>query len=227
MGVDISDILPRREVELADIAGKTVAMDAHVVIYQFLSIIRQPDGKPLKNRRGQVTSHLSGLLYRLTNLVEGDIRPVMVFDGKPSEFKAATIKVRQEIKEKAQVEYEKALAEGDEVAAFKYAQATTRVTQDVKEQSRHLLELMGIPWLQAPSEGEAQAAQLVREGAADMAGSQDYDALVFGTPVLLRNVTVTGRRKLPGHIAYVEVKPEIMELQASLDSLEITAEQLV
>jgi len=204
-----------------------VAVDAHVAIYQFLSIIRQPDGTPLRNRRGEVTSHLSGLLYRLTNLLEGDIRPVMVFDGKPPDFKAATLQARQAVKEKAQVKYEKALAAGDEAAAFKYAQATSRVTQDVKAQSRHLLELMGLPWLQAPSEGEAQAAQLVREGSADMTGSQDYDALLFGSPVLVRNVTVTGRRKLPGRLAYVDVKPEIMELAETLDHLGITREQLV
>jgi len=225
MGVDLGDLVERREISLKDLFGKAIAIDAHNSLYQFLSIIRQPDGTPLMDSRGNITSHLSGLLYRTTNLVEEGIKPIFVFDGKPPDFKASTIKERSEIRDAAEKQWIKAKERGEE--AFKYAQASARVTKQTTEDAKALLGYMGIPCVQAPSEGEAQAAFIVSNGDADAVGSQDYDALLFGAPKLVRNLTITGRRKLPGKNVYVAVKPEMIALQSMLDALEITREQLV
>ena len=226
MGVDLSELAPRHEIELKELNGKVVAIDAFNTLYQFLSIIRQMDGTPLVDDRGEVTSHLSGIIYRVTTLVEQGIKPVFVFDGKPPSFKAETIKARVEIREAAKQMYEAAKAAGS-ADAYKYAQASTSINAQIIKDSKELLGLMGIPYLVAPSEGEAQASYMVSKGNADYVGSQDFDALLFGAPRVVRNIAITGRRKLPRKGVYVEVKPEIIELPEVLKTLEITREQLI
>jgi len=214
-------------VKLEDLSGKTVAIDAYNALYQFLAIIRQPDGTPLKDNTGKVTSHLSGLLYRTSNLVELGIKPIYVFDGKPPELKTEEIQRRRQVKVEAQVHYEKAVARGDMAKARMFAQATTNMKTYMKEDAHRLLDLMGLPWVQAPSEGEAQAAHMTKRGDADYCASQDYDSLLFGAPTLLRNVTVSGRRKLPSKNVYIDVVPEVFVLDKILKECEITYEQLI
>ncbi|MCD6109007.1 MAG: flap structure-specific endonuclease, partial [Thermoplasmata archaeon] len=157
MGVNIGDLLIKEECSLRDFSNKVIAVDAYNTIHQFLSIIRQRDGTPLKDSKGRITSHLSGLLYRTANLVEAGIRPVYVFDGEPHPLKAKTLENRKEIKEIAEKEWQKALEEGDLEKAKSMAQRTSRITDEIIEQSKKLLDALGIPWVQAPGEGEAQA----------------------------------------------------------------------
>jgi len=227
LGVNLRGIVSKKEVKLEDFRGKIVAIDAYNALYQFLSIIRQPDGTPLKDNTGKITSHLSGLLYRTSNLVELGIKPVYVFDGKPPMLKVEQIERRRQVKEAAKIQYEKAVAKGDMVKARKFAQATASMKDYMKDDAQRLLELMGLPWVQAPSEGEAQAARMNRRGDADYCASQDYDSLLFGAPILLRNVTVSGRRKLPSKNIYIDVVPEIFMLDKILRECEITYEQLI
>ena len=227
MGVDLRDLVPKRAIKLEELSGKSVAIDAYNALYQFLAIIRQPDGTPLKDNTGRVTSHLSGLLYRTSNLLELGIRPVYVFDGAPPVLKAVEIKRRMKVKEEALVQYERALREGRTQEARVYAQATSHLKDYMTEDSKRLLDLMGVPWVQAPSEGEAQAAHLARQGCADYCASQDYDSLLFGAPKFVRNITISGRRKLPSKNMYIEVIPEVVELKQVLKECGITYEQLV
>jgi len=227
LGVNLRDLVPKKIVELKDLSGKSIAIDAYNALYQFLAIIRQPDGTPLKDSQGRITSHLSGLLYRTANLVELGIKPIYVFDGVPPALKEAEIKRRMRMKEEALEKYEKAIKEGRIEEARMYAQATATLKDYMAEDAKRLLNLMGIPWVQAPSEGEAQAAYMVKKGDADYCASQDYDSLLYGAPRLVRNVTISGRRKLPRKPVYVEVKPEIVELDEVLETLGITHKQLV
>ena len=227
LGVDLRDIVPKIAVKLEDLGGKSIAIDAFNAIYQFLSIIRQPDGTPLQDSTGKVTSHLSGLLYRTSNLVEMGIKPIYVFDGVPPTLKREEIARRRQVKVEAAVHYEKAVARGDIPKMRMLAQATTSMKDYMKEDSQKLLELMGLPWIQAPSEGEAQAAHMTRKGKTDYCASQDYDSLLFGAPLLLRNVTITGRRKLPSKNVYVDIVPETISLNETLKDLGITYEQLI
>lgn len=227
MGVDLGDLVPRTPTDLSSLSGKVVAIDAYNALYQFLAIIRQPDGTPLMDHSGRITSHLSGLFYRTCNLLELGIKPVYVFDGKPPDLKEAEIKSRMKVKEEAIKKYEAALREGKIEEARKYAQMTSHLKDYMAEDAKRLLTLMGVPWVQAPSEGEAQAAHIVRKGDANFCASQDYDSLLFGAPHLLRNLTISGKRKLPRKNVYVEVTPEIVELDRILRELGITREQLI
>jgi len=227
MGVNLRDLVPKSTVNLADLTGKSIAIDAYNALYQFLAIIRQPDGTPLKDRSGRITSHLSGLLYRTSNLVEMGIKAVYVFDGVPPTLKEVEIKRRARVKEEALVKYEKALQEGKVEEARMYAQMTSRLKDYMADDAKRLLKLLGIPWVQARSEGEAQAAYMTKKGDTDYCASQDYDSLLFGAPRLIRNVTISGRRKLPRKNVYVEVVPETVELKKVLDELGVSHEQLV
>jgi flap endonuclease-1 len=227
MGVNLSGLVEFDTVDLPDLCGISVAIDAYNTIYQFLSIIRQPDGSPLCDSRGRVTSHLSGILYRTTNLVGQGIEPSFVFDGKPHELKKATLDGRKERREKATTEWEEALESGDVKRAFSKAQQTARMTPEIRESSKELLRYLGLPMIDAPSDGEAQAAYMCGRGDVWAAASQDFDSILFGAPMLVRNLTVTGRRKLPGKDQYKDVKTEVISSKAFLEALGVTREQLV
>jgi flap endonuclease-1 len=227
LGVKLRDLVPKTVVRLEDLGGKSIAIDAYNALYQFLAIIRQPDGTPLKDSSGRVTSHLSGLLYRTSNLVELGIKPIYVFDGLPPTLKDVEIQRRVKVKQDAQVRYERALKEGKIQEARKFAQVTSRLKDYMAEDSKRLLDLIGIPWIQAPSEGEAQAAHVTKRGDADLCASQDYDSLLFGAPRLVRNVTISGRRRLPSKNVSIEVVPEVIVMDEVLKECGITYEQLV
>jgi len=227
LGVNLRGLVPKTVVKLEDLGGKSMAIDAYNALYQFLAIIRQPDGTPLKDSGGRVTSHLSGLLYRTSNLVEMGIKPIYVFDGKPPSLKEVEIQRRAKIKQDAQVRYERAIKEGKIEEARTYAQVTSKLKDYMTEDSKKLLNLMGIPWIQAPSEGEAQAAHLAKRGDADYCASQDYDSLLFGAPKFVRNVTISGKRRLPSRNVVIDVVPEIVELERVLNECGISYEQLV
>ena len=227
MGVDLGDLITKQQIELEDLRGKKIAIDALNAIYQFLSIIRQPDGTPLMDSKGGITSHLSGLFYRTTRLMEMGISPCYVFDGEPPKLKAQTVEERKEIRKGAEVKWKEALKKGELAEARKYAQRASKVTEPMLEESKKLLEALGIPVIQAPSEGESQAAFICQQGDVYAVGSQDFDSLLFGAPKLLRNITITGKRKIPRKNIYVEVKPEIIDLEKALGEIKITREQLI
>lgn len=226
MGVALRDLILdyRKEVSWESIGG-VAAVDAHNALYQFLSIIRQPDGTPLMDRNGRITSHLSGILFRNVNFLGKGIRPVYVFDGKAPDFKQATIEQRRAVREEAAGLWREAIARGDTKEAFKQARSSSRIDATVISTAKQLLALMGIPWIEAPSEGEAQAAHMVLRGDAGYVVSQDYDSLLFGAPVLVRNLTVSGKRKVRGRT--ITVAPERILLPEVLRGLALTREQLI
>jgi flap endonuclease-1 len=197
------------------------------MLYQFLSTIRSQDGTPLMDSRGRITSHLTGLLYRTTNFMQQGIKPVFVFDGKPHELKSKTLAERKKIRTEAGKKFEEALKEGRKEDARKFAQQSVKLTGEMVEDAKKLIGLMGLPIVQAPSEGEAQIARMAHKGDLQGCVSQDYDALLFGTPVLLRNIAITGKRKAPGKNYYYDVVPEKIELAKNLRALDITREKLV
>lgn len=221
----MGDLLQRKKIEIKDLSGRWVAIDAFNTLYQFLSIIRQRDGTPLMDSQGRVTSHLSGLLYRTTNLIEAGVKVAFIFDGEPPTFKAETLAQRSEAREKAASAWEEAKATGQD--GFKYAQAASRINSEILEDGRRLILAMGLPVIQAPSEGEAQAASMCARGEVELVASQDYDSLLFGAPQVVRNLAITGKRKLPKKNIYVDVEPEIINLEEGLARLGISRKQLV
>ena len=227
MGVDIKTLLIREKTQIESFTSKIVAIDAYNAIYQFLAIIRGPEGLHLTDSQGRTTSHLTGLLYRNINFLSMGIKPVYVFDGKPPSLKTAEIERRKLGKKEATIKYEKAKAGGDLESARKYAQQTTSMQDTMVEDSKHLLDLFGIPHIQASADGEATAAYLNKIGKADAVASQDFDCVLFGAKKLVRNFTNSGRRKIPNRNTYVDIEPEIISYQKNLDALGITGNQLI
>lgn len=227
MGVALGDIVVSKEIDIDELKEKVIAVDAYNIIYQFLASIRQRDGTPLMDSHERITSHLSGLLYRNSNLLQSGLKLVYVFDGKPDIMKEGTLEKRKKRKKEAEKEYQKALDKGDLERARSKAQQTSRMSDEIEKSAKKLLELMGIPYVQAPAEGESQAAHMVTKGDAWAVGSQDFDSLLCGADRLVRNLTITGRRKLPGRNEYKDVMPELIKLEETLGELGISRKQLI
>lgn len=217
MGVKFKDIVSPEEINLKDLNGRTIAIDAYNTIYQFLSGIRQRDGSPLTDDEGRVTSHLSGILYRTSSIVDQGIKPIYVFDGGPSEYKSKTVEARRAVREEAREKYEAAKAAGDMEEARKYGMRSSRMSEYIIESSKELLTYMGVPYVQAKGEGEAQGAYMVQKGDAWAVASQDYDCLLFGAKRVVRNLAINSNL---GDLEYYNLK-------RVLDELDINREQLI
>ncbi|MBR3155962.1 MAG: flap endonuclease-1 [Methanobrevibacter sp.] len=217
MGVKLKDIVEPDTITFKDLEGRVVSIDAFNTLYQFLSTIRQRDGRPLTDENGNVTSHLSGILYRNSSMIEKDIKPIYIFDGKAPELKSETQAKRREIRDEAEQIYKEALKEGDTEKARKFAMRSSKLSPEIIESSKKLLTYMGIPYVEAKGEGEAQAAYLVANGDAYAVASQDYDCLLFGAKRVVRNLAVSSNLK----------SLEFYQLDKVLRQLDITREQLV
>ncbi len=230
MGVNLRDVLlAHPEEDIGVFEGRIMALDAYNAIYQFLSSIRQVDGTPLMDSQGRVTSHLSGVLYRTSSIMAKGVRMVFVFDGPPHPLKMDTLEARAEVKRKAQKAWEAALEAGDLEGARMKAQQTSRLDKAMVTEVKVLLDAMGVPWVDAPGDGEAQASHMSAKGDVWATASQDYDSLLYGSSLLVCNATLSGRRKLPGRgrREYVQVVPERVDLQENLRAMGLTREQLV
>src|SRR3989339_431954 len=211
MGVKISELVDKRDLKWEELQGKSLAIDASNVLFQFTSSIRQADGTLLMDSNGHVTSHLVGLFSRVPNLMQKGIVPVFVFDGEAPLLKEKTRAIRRGLKEKAQERYTK---------QFSY------VTGDMFDESKELLLAMGLPVVQAPSEAEAECAYMVQKKIVWASVSQDYDSLLFGAPRLIFNLTLSQKRKITGG-KHVLIAPYLVELKGVLEKLQLTQDQLI
>jgi flap endonuclease-1 len=227
MGVKINELVKevKRTITFENLFKKNIAIDAFNTIYQFLAIIRQKDGTPLKDYQGNITSHLSGLFYRTINFLEHSVKPIYVFDGIPSKLKLETIRERKKIKKEAWKKMVKAQDAEDFREAKKFAQLTSKLDSDMIEESKKLIEYMGIPIIQASSEGEAQSAYLVEMDDAWACASQDYDTLLFGGARLIRNFAISRSKKVRDTTVTLDI--EYISLTKFLSNLGITREKLI
>ena len=226
MGVAITKIVPSTTLQIDDLQNRILAVDGYNILYQFLTTIRGPDGTPLTDSKGNVTSHLTGLFSRTCNLLAKGVKLVFVFDGEIPDLKRKEIERRRALKADAQASFEAAKEREDVREMKKYAGRTSKLTKEMVEQAKQLLDALGVPWVDAPGEGEAQAAALVKQGHAWAVVSQDADALLYESPRIIKNLAVSGRRKLPGRSAYVTVDPELIEHRKVLEELELDTDQL-
>ena len=228
MGVLLTPIVLKQTVALDDLRGRRLAVDAHGELYQFLALIRLHDGTPLRDGHGRITSHLSGLFYRTTRLItDVALQLVFVFDGRPPVEKAAEIQRRRAVRERYEKEADDARRAGDLATAYSKSTMTSRLTSEMIADAKQLLQLMGLPIVQAPSEAEAQAAHMAQRGDVWAAASKDYDSLLFGAARLVRFLTITGKEFLPSQGAFRPITPEVIELPQMLDALGITRAQLI
>jgi len=228
LGVNLTPIMVKQKVTLNDLKGKSLAVDANNYLYQFLSLIRTRDGTPLKDSSGNITSHLAGLMSRSTRLIRDfNIDIVFVFDGQPPALKEEEIKKRRIQREKALQEWQQALKARDYAKAFSKAVMTSRLTWNMIEDAKKLLLLLGIPYVKAPSEAEAQTAYMAIKGDVWAASSKDYDTILFGAPKLLRFLTIHGQEYLPSKGIARPLEPELIALRQLLSYHGITRLQLV
>jgi len=228
LGFDLSPLVVRRQITLDDLRSRSLAVDGNNLLYQFLSLIRMRDGRPFTDSHGNVTSHLLGLLMRTTRLM-GDygVRPIFVFDGKPPQLKMRTLQARKAYREKAKREWEEAVNRRDYSSAWSKAVRMDSLTKAMQDDAKTMLALLGIPYVQAPEEGEAQGAYLASKGEVWAANSRDYDSVLFGAPRLVRYVTISGQEFLPSTGTSRPLIPELIQLRDLLEALGITREQLV
>ncbi|KAH8108680.1 PIN domain-like protein [Phellopilus nigrolimitatus] len=206
------------EHDIKTLFGRKVAIDASMSIYQFLIAVRQKDGELLTNDAGETTSHLMGFFYRTIRIVENGIKPAYVFDGKPPALKSGVLAKRFEKREEAKEEGEEAKETGTAEDMERFSRRQVKVTREHNEECRKLLRLMGIPVVIAPSEAEAQCAELARGGKVFAAGSEDMDTLTFNAPVLYRHLTFSEAKKQP--ISEIN-------LQRALEGLEMNMSQFI
>jgi flap endonuclease-1 len=225
MGVAFKDLIVSKEIDLDFLKNKIIVLDAYNVLYQFLSTIRGRDGTLLMDSNGNITSHLVGLFSRTTNLMQKGIRLVFVFDGKSPELKQKENEKRKKLKLEAEKKYLEAKKREDMEEMKKYASRTSRLSKDMAEESKKLISLLGIPVVQAPSEGEAQAAYMVKKNKGFAVGSQDFDSLIHGAAKLIRNLSITGKRK-KSNVGYETISPELIDLSETLNNLGIDQNQL-
>ncbi len=225
MGLQISEIISKKQISFSDLKDKIIAVDAFNAIYQFLTTIRQPDGTPLRDSKGNVSSHLSGLFYRNMRLILEGIKLIYVFDGEAPELKSRTWEKRKKIKEQYKEKYEEAKTKEDIKGMGKYAKSDVNLDEQKIKESKELLSAMGVAIVQAPGEGEAQASYLAQKKDIYAVASQDYDCLMFEAPKLIQNLSMARKRKT--FSGYSEVFPQIIELKKVLKELGINQEQLI
>jgi flap endonuclease-1 len=227
MGVQLSNLLVKKEIDITFLNNKIIAIDTPLWLYQFISSIRQRDGTLLMDREGNVTSHLMGLFTRTSKLMQYGIKPVFVFDGKPPELKKKETEKRKQAKIEAEKKYKIAVKKKDIEDMKKYASRTSRLTKEMIDEAKDLIKAFGIPIVQAPSEGEAQASHIVKKNDAFCVASQDFDSLMFGATRVVRNLSLLGKRKKSNQLAYTTVEPELIIIKDVLDHLNINQDQLI
>jgi len=212
---DLRTLAAIEAVTFEDVAGSVVAVDAHNWLYRYLTTtVRFTRDSAYTTTNGEEVANLIGLVQGLPNFFEYDLTPVFVFDGGVVDLKAEELEHRRERKEAAKERLADARERGDDLEVARLDSQTQRLTDTIIETTRELLALLDVPIVHAPAEGEGQAAQMARVGDVDYAGTEDYDALLFGTPFTLRQLTSSG-------------DPELMDFEATLEALEVTWEQLV
>ncbi|GAA0679350.1 flap endonuclease-1 [Natronoarchaeum mannanilyticum] len=211
----LRDLAAIESVAFDELEGSVVAVDAHNWLYRYLTTtVRFTADEAYTTADGTEVANLIGIVQGLPKFFENDLSPVFVFDGTPTDLKSDEIESRREDREQREEKLEDARERGDDVAVARLDSQTQRLTETIHETSRELLELLDVPIVEAPAEGEAQAAYMARSGDVDYAGTEDYDALLFGSPVTLRQLTSKG-------------DPERMDFEATLAKHDLTWEQLV
>ncbi|RJQ17348.1 flap endonuclease-1 [Candidatus Woesearchaeota archaeon] len=227
MGNKINELFKATPIKIDDLQNKTLVVDSYNQLYMFLSSIRQSDGGLLTDSRGNVTSHLSGLFNRFTRLMKHGVNFIFVFDGKAPALKQKERERRKSIKLQAEKQYEAAKEKENLKEMKKYAARTSVLTKEMIDEAKKLIIALGFPVVQAKGEGEAQAAFLLKQGKGYALLSQDADAFLFGAPLVIKNLTITGKRKQPGVYSYSIVTPEKISLTENLSLLNIDQDQLI
>ena len=227
MGVAIKNILTYQEIPLSQLSNKKITVDSFNMIFALLSSIRQADGQALVDSKGRVTSHLKGLFARCIYFKKHNISPIFIFDGVAPKLKEKEQQARREKRAEAQKKYIEAKELGLIEDSKKYAQGTSQITTEIIEQCKELILSFGFEIIQAPSEAEAQGARMIKDKKAYALSSQDFDSLLFETPYLVRNFSISSKRKVAGTSTYKDSPVEFYSLDENLKHLGLTIDELI
>mgnify|MGYP000245768471 FL=1 len=226
MGCNLRDLTTPEDIDLAELRGKRVGIDAFLTAFQFLTTIRDRsptgDGGPLRDSKGRVVAHLMGILNRTTSMLSMGIQPIFIFDGQSPELKADELAARRKRRLEAEAIHKQALEDGDYQTAQKMAQRIVHYSPEMIDDTKKMLDLLGVRWIDAAAEGEGQAAVMAVKGQLDIVATQDWDALLYGSPILVRNLMSHGSKR-HGRT----VKAQKINLQEMLDTHDLSREQLV
>ena len=226
MGCNLRDLTTPEDIDLAELRGKRVGIDAFLTAFQFLTTIRDRsptgDGGPLRDSKGRVVAHLMGILNRTTSMLSMGIQPIFIFDGQSPEWKADELAARRKRRLEAEAIHKQALEDGDYQTAQKMAQRIVHYSPEMIDDTKKMLDLLGVRWIDAAAEGEGQAAVMAVKGQLDIVATQDWDALLYGSPILVRNLMSHGSKR-HGRT----VKAQKINLQEMLDTHDLSREQLV
>ena len=212
---DLRDLAAIESIPFDRVRGSAVAIDAHNWLYRYLTTtVRWTHEAVYTTADGEAVPNLIGTVQGLAKLFAGGVTPAFVFDGGVTELKQAEIEQRHERKEHAAEREADARERGDVVEASRMTARTQSLTATILETTRELLALLDVPVVEAPAEGEAQAAHMARTGTVAYVASEDYDTLLFGAPLTLRGLTSDG-------------EPELMDFAATLETHDLTWEELV
>jgi flap endonuclease-1 len=229
MGVAIGSLIKecKEKIDLNDFKQKTLGFDAYNILYQFVTTIRGSDGQPLTNSSGEITSHINGLFYRVCKILNYGIKPVFVFDGESNILKKETKEKRSQIRTNAKEKYKQAIKEGNIEETNKYARQSATINKQIIQESKEFLLNLGVDYINAPGEAESQIAYLTKNKYFDYSVSQDFDCILFGSPNLLKNISVSGKRKVPGKNIYIDVYPYKLESKCIFNKLGIDRKKLI
>lgn len=226
MGVKLPGILPVKTITWEELKEKKIGIDFSNCAYQFLSSIRQPDGTPLMDSKGNITSHLQGLFSRTLNLMNKGIKICYIFDGKPPLLKQYEKEEREHRKRMAEARLKKAMEEEDVESMGRYSKQTSRLTSQMVMEAKELVKAMGLPVIQSPQESDAQGAFMAEKNDLFAFATSDADSLMHGCPRTIVNLTLAEKRKLPGG-QFIYIKPQLIELKDVLKHLKINQDQLI
>jgi flap endonuclease-1 len=226
-----------KEIKLKNLTDRKIAIDASIQLYQYFVMIRTTGNSNglnsmLMSNDGRVTSHIQGFFNRTIKLLEMGIRPIYIFDGKPPELKIHELQKRKKTKDKAKgeietlktklettneselldVDIEKEIT--DEIN--KLEKRNIKVTKEHNDEVKRLLNLMGVPVIEASGEAEASCAALARAGLVYGSATEDLDVLTFQTPIMLKKLTFSGNKPI-----------EEIILNKVLKQLELTIDQFI
>ena len=231
MGVKLQEIILRKKIELQDLSGNIIAIDAPNIIMSLFRFTRKtPDGsygELILDRTQRPISHLYNLLYRVNFFYSKKIFPIFVFDGKVSELKRVITKDQLKDFLFTKKWYEGSMKQGSRGLAREIALSKEYMWQNILEESKQLLGALGVPYIESPASAEAQCAYLVKKGVAQLSNSQDFDSLLFGCPNLVQNLSKSLRRKVQGKWRYEKIVPMVTNLQKTLKLLDISIFQLI
>ena len=231
MGVKIQDLIIRTPLEISQLAGKTMAIDGPNIIFSLFSFSYKNQQFDLTNtmtdRTQRVISHLYGLLYRVNFFYHKKILPLFCFDGRVSDLKRMITKDQLQDFRVTRQWYQEAMAQGNLKRAREIALGKEFLWSNIIDESKQLLNALGVPYIDSPASAESQCAYLVNSQIVQYANSQDFDSLLFGCPRTIQNLSKSLKRKVQGKWIYTKVTPYLVDLHSILQTLQLDQFQLV